>query len=174
MTNIDAPKIVATPRPTLARKFNAMRHGIFAAVLLKDEPFKESEETYRSLLNGLRKDWRPVGETENTLVEKLAFLFLRQARIYKIDARIIPLAFENIETFLQDGTPRFFTEVKSSDEVAIVRRELPADLLIRYETALERSIDRTFSQLDRMQELRAGRPVPPTARVQVESAPDAG
>lgn len=40
------------------------------------------------------------------------------------------------------------------------------DRLLRYETSLERNIDRTLSQLERLQRIRMGQPVPPKLEVQ--------
>ena len=41
------------------------------------------------------------------------------------------------------------------------------DRLLRYESSLERNIDRTLSQLERLQRMRAGQPVPPELKVRV-------
>src|SRR5712691_9487090 len=41
------------------------------------------------------------------------------------------------------------------------------DRLLRYEASLERSFDRTLSQLERLQRMRAGQPVPPELKVRV-------
>jgi len=45
------------------------------------------------------------------------------------------------------------------------------DRLLRYETTLERSFDRTLSQLERAQRLRRGQPVPPEVKVRVTQEP---
>ncbi|MGO9590056.1 MAG: hypothetical protein ACLP3K_08450 [Candidatus Acidiferrales bacterium] len=39
--------------------------------------------------------------------------------------------------------------------------------LLRYEASLDRSFDRTLSQLERLQRMRRGQPVPPTLKVEV-------
>ena len=41
------------------------------------------------------------------------------------------------------------------------------DRLLRYEASLERSFDRTLSQLERLQRMRRGQPVPPTLKVEL-------
>lgn len=50
---------------------------------------------------------------------------------------------------------------------ALVPRQEVADRLQRYEGSLDRSFDRTLSQLERLQRLRLGQPVPPALRVDV-------
>jgi hypothetical protein len=41
------------------------------------------------------------------------------------------------------------------------------DRLLRYETSLERSIERTLNQLERLQRMRLGRPVPPSINLNI-------
>lgn len=54
-------------------------------------------------------------------------------------------------------------------QLEIVSRNIPdgpgLDRLLRYEASLERSFDRTLSQLERRQRTRLGQPVPPTVEV---------
>jgi hypothetical protein len=54
-----------------------------------------------------------------------------------------------------------------------VRRNVPdapqSDRLLRYETGLERAIDRVLNQLERCQRMRLGQPVPPQINVSVSS-----
>jgi hypothetical protein len=53
----------------------------------------------------------------------------------------------------------------------VLRRNVPEapelDRLLRYETNLERSFDRTLSQLERLQRMRAGQPVPAELKVRL-------
>jgi hypothetical protein len=49
----------------------------------------------------------------------------------------------------------------------VVPRQEVADRLQRYEASLERSFDRTLSQLERLQRLRLGLSVPPALKVDV-------
>jgi hypothetical protein len=48
---------------------------------------------------------------------------------------------------------------------ALNRTEL--DRLLRYEASLDRSFDRTLSQLERLQRMRLGQPVPVLPKVEV-------
>ena len=41
------------------------------------------------------------------------------------------------------------------------------DRLLRYETSLDRLFDRTLSQLERLQRMRRGQPVPPPVKVEI-------
>ena len=55
-----------------------------------------------------------------------------------------------------------------------VRRSVPdapaMDRLLRYEASIERMFDRTLSQLERLQRMRLGQPVPPAIKLDVSSS----
>ena len=54
-------------------------------------------------------------------------------------------------------------------EIAIVRETLAPEVLMRYETSLEREFDRTLNQLERLQLMRVGQPVPPPVKVELST-----
>jgi hypothetical protein len=58
-------------------------------------------------------------------------------------------------------------------ELESLRQNVPdapqLDRLLRYETSLERSIERTLNQLERLQRMRLGRPVPPSINLNINS-----
>jgi hypothetical protein len=62
------------------------------------------------------------------------------------------------------------TESKRS-EVEILRQRVPdspgLDRLLRYESSLERAFDRTLTQLERLQRMRKGQPLPPQLDVKI-------
>ncbi|MDA2913589.1 hypothetical protein MYX77_06465 [Acidobacteriia bacterium AH_259_A11_L15] len=69
-------------------KYNSLRHGIFAAVVLEGQ---ESVEDYQRLLAGLREDLRPVGTVEELWVEQLCMLLWRWRRLVIAEkAEILP------------------------------------------------------------------------------------
>ena len=59
----------------------------------------------------------------------------------------------------------------AKSELESLRHNVPdvpqLDRLLRYETSLERSIERTLNQLERLQRMRLGRPVPPSINFNV-------
>ena len=44
----------------------------------------------------------------------------------------------------------------------------PLDLLLSYESSFERALDRALSQLERLQRIRKGQPVPPTLNANLD------
>jgi hypothetical protein len=127
-------------------KRNALKHGIFSKVaLLKDE----SRSEFDSLLTGLREDRQPEGTLEEALVEKLAILLWRYRRFLRAEAEDIQTVIENDLSFL----PAHKSVLNHPDH------------LLRYETSIERSFDRTLTQLERLQQMRLGQPVLPKLEV---------
>jgi hypothetical protein len=61
--------------------------------------------------------------------------------------------------------------IARKDKLEALRCNVPSasesDRFLRYEASLERSIDRTLSQLERLQQMRLGQPVPPKLEVQL-------
>lgn len=81
-------------------KYNAIKHGILADILLDGDHLRESTEDYRRTLSALQNSMRPVDDYEQLLIEKLAFLIIRLTRVYKADWRLAPRLFEKLEQSL--------------------------------------------------------------------------
>jgi hypothetical protein len=137
-----------TPGGKRRTKYNATRHGIFADLVLTGEPFRESIQNYKRLLEVLRKAFRLDNALDQMLVEVLAFEFLRLSRIYKADAQIAPRMFERIHTALVEDNPHVITEwVDKEREFAFVQRPLDPELLLRYFSSVTKNIHRSVDQL---------------------------
>jgi hypothetical protein len=80
-------------------KYNAIKHGIFAAVVL---PKGESRVQYESLLKDLFENLAPQGRLEETLVEKLAMLSWRHKRLIEAEIAEIQDATEFLESEQQN------------------------------------------------------------------------
>jgi hypothetical protein len=131
-------------------KRNAIRHGIFASLVLTAEPFQESIQDFDRLLKDLRKALEPTNALEHTLVEILAFELLRLSRLYKADARIAPIMFEKVHTALIKSGPHVFTEcVDKEREHVFVQQPLDPELLIRYGSSVTKHIHRLLERFDR-------------------------
>jgi len=140
------------PRTQLGKQrssLNALKLGIFSkVVVLKNE----SQTEFEDLLDGLCDYLQPEGTLEQILVEKLAALFWRERRL-----------------IIADSKPNILKEIDQHDPFR--SNALPEwDRLLRYETSLDRAIDRTLNQLERYQRMRLGQPVPPPVNVNVTSS----
>ena len=110
-------------RGTALTRFNAVRHGILSRYTVL--PY-ESEGEYVALLEALVAEHRPDGPTEEHLVEEIAGVIWRKARL-----RIVE------DDFYRGGTEPYQIEKFQ-----------------RYEVHLDRKLERVLSMLIRLQELR--------------------
>jgi len=112
-----------TPQSKQASSMNATRHGFFARLLPDPTP------EFKEMLTGLYRSLRPADESQQLLVDQIALAYLRLARLYQQD--------------LQDPTPDGLTPHAS---------RLTPDLMLRYETMLNRQIERNLKQLHDLQD----------------------
>jgi hypothetical protein len=141
-------------------KFNAVKTGIFANVMLAADPSGKSHSAYRELIAELQESIRPRDHFEELLVETLALQFLRLTRAYEADAAVAPILFRNVREKLESDGFEART-VDALREEPFGAGKLPAaDLLMRYEAGIWRHIDRIMDRLDRWRRApdeRAGR-----------------
>lgn len=167
----DSRKNGATgPRTTQGKersRRNALKHGIFSEVaLLKGE----SRAEYDELLNGLRENRQPEGTLEEILVEKLAMDAWRRRRLIMAMTAETQTAIECLPSNKVERPTEGATKVSEKMKLEVLRQYVPLtpqfDHFLRYEASLERSFDRTLTQLERLQRMRLGQPVPPKLEVQ--------
>ncbi len=125
---------------------NATKHGIFSETILKG---RESRSEYQALLAGLTENFQAEGTMEELLVQKLCTLLWRQRRLLRAECAEI----ERAKTLSFGG------------EDSLVPPSDVLDLLLRYEANLDRSFDRTLSQLERFQRIRLGQSVPAAVKI---------
>jgi hypothetical protein len=68
----------------------------------------------------------------------------------------------NLQWFDEEGIERY-----RASTAALIPSPEVAERLLRYQVALERSIERTMTQLERLQRMRLGQPVAPPIKVQI-------
>jgi hypothetical protein len=147
-----------TPEGKDKSKYNAVKHGIFSKViLLKGEP----RMLFDALLDGLFNDLHPEGTLEEILVEKLAILLWRYRRLIVAEAK----NGEAIAAAEEEEEEGEFVSFGDKDEMHSEREHL-----LRYEASIERAIDRTMGQLERLQRMRFGQPVLPPIKLEVSSS----
>jgi len=142
-------------------KLNAVTHGILADILLVGDHLGESSETYTRMLSALRRSIRPVDNFEELQIEKLAFLYIRLARVYKADWRLAPKLFEKLEKSIDADHPFVTEELFDFGEVMGQRKDPTPELLVRYESNIERQISRTIDQLEQWRMMRPNNSKPP-------------
>jgi hypothetical protein len=123
---------------------NAVKTGVFAKHLLLPD---DDAEEFGRLRVALHNEWRPLGPSENSLVERLVALLWRQRRIYHAESglyamyRQCPDGLGGVSTALaKDGT----------ETEAFTR-------LLRMDRIVEQSISATIRLLQKLQKQRGKR-----------------
>jgi hypothetical protein len=137
-----------TPQGKERSKHNALKHGILSQVVLLDG---EPRFDFDFMMNGLWNAFEPEGTLEEFLVNKIAALIWRYRRLIIAERE-------------QPGRPG---DLLLGNNGRL--RQQPLDLLIRYESSLERAFDRALNQLERLQRIRNGQPVPPTVKMHIST-----
>jgi hypothetical protein len=158
-------------------RFNAIRHGILSQhVVLPWEP----REEYEGLHLSLRKEYTPVGPTEDHLVEEIAGIFWRKARLRLTEARVLQarrnaspssnsedrksLEYKSTANGIKpDETPEMEVRRELEDRYQLLREQEgraestnidQLEQLARYEVFLDRKLERTLTMLIKLQDLR--------------------
>ncbi len=154
-------------------KHNSIKHGIFANILLSGNPFGEERDHFLALISMVRSSIRPVNGLEETLVEKVAVLLFRLARLYKADLRMAPRMFARVVDDLASDQPSVEAKwISHQDQVLVVGKNPSIDSIIRYEANLERQIGRTLDRIESCRRMRGGNSTPALPAAEPE-APDA-
>ncbi len=134
-----------TPEGKQRSRLNALKYGILAkAVIIQRGPGKEKRGDFDQLLTDFWHHYAPQGPVEDMLVERMATLKWRLARVYRSERGEI------------------VANAELDPEAASERDCLPdagvSDRLVRYETMLERAFYRALTELERLQRSRRTSP----------------
>ena len=136
-------------------RHNAVKHGIFAKLLLAGTAFGEEKEQLLELIAAVRDAIRPANDLEEILVEKLAVLLLRQTRVCKAYQKIAPKLFARVNDTLSPGQPPpVLCLISKEDQIAVDRKEPSFDSIVRYEISIDRHITRTLDQIRQLRLLK--------------------
>ena len=152
------------PRDTTSTRYNAVRHGLLAKGITElDDPV-----AYESLLERLTQAYRPVGDVQLFLVQRIALNMTRLVRGARLEAEYIT---SEIHPPVKQGLADLL-------EPCIVEPGLPASMgargainlvsgFQRYETSLENKLYRDLNYLERSQRMQKGEFVAAPASIDV-------
>jgi hypothetical protein len=151
-----------TPQGKRRSSLNARKHGIFASVLTA-----EDRKELRPIHGQFRESLKPEGAVEETLVEKLAVVYLRMQRCARAEAQYHHAAWTHPLPDERKG-PRLnqISEFKPRYFERIVT------LVQRYDTTLTNQFTRLLHELERLQRRRGREPVPPPISADVTVSGD--
>ncbi|NLX12734.1 MAG: hypothetical protein GXY44_03655 [Phycisphaerales bacterium] len=138
-----------TPEGKAVVSRNAVRHGLLAQHIVLAEDPNENPADFNQLLEQLMDQYRPTRTVASLLVERLAAGFWRLRRALRFEVQSIRDAREASQNFpaqlLQQVTGN------TRDPLTIIfPQEANLDRLIRYESMIEREINRILRRLEHL------------------------
>ena len=151
-----------TPAGKRRSRWNATQHGLFSKYAVIDtDVLKESREEFDGLHAALRRDLKPKGTAEELLVERIATIYWRHARLLRFESTQIHRAMQSPASELQQmiyGRPKELTMEMPPESVD--------QMILRREALNDRQLYRALHELERRQRARRGEDVePPKAHV---------
>jgi len=176
---VDANRVNAQkscgPTNRTSTRYNATKHGLLARGVTE----LDSAEGYQKSLQDLALEMKPIGSVEKFLVEAAALDMVRILRARRLEAEFItsvlnpptrgPNLFGDDQIFggvvLDPGLPALIDSESGQKLVVIYQR---------YESTLLARLFRTLHELERLQRMRKGEPVPAPVAVDVGIQAEAG
>lgn len=171
-----------TERGKSHSRWNSHKHGILAnALLVIGGPGAENVAEFNRLLQGHRQSSKPKGKREESLVETIAICDWRMARSLRAEAGLISRGFV-IDRAGPAPEIKALGLVLGRDETDEREQELRAitdhlslplnkrlDLILRYQSTIQRIQASATNQLERLQLRRKGKQVPAPLKIQLST-----
>ncbi len=147
-------------------RLNALKHGLLSkAVLLESEDAK----TLAELTSDMRAEFDPHGPLEEILVDRIASCYWRLRRAVWVEKNAMDWYEEDEEMLVVYPEP---DEQVARKRIKNTLGNDSIEKVLRYETAIERSMFRALHELERLQAKRNGKdtPIPAVVDVTVDSS----
>jgi hypothetical protein len=158
-------KAARKPRDTRLSRSNATDHGLLAVGVTAID----NADFFLGLLNQLQEEWKPEGEVEKFLVERIALSMLRVRRSVRLESEAITAELfpvrrsksrteEQLEQYLATAGAST-TTIDPGFQVQLQHETVGnlAELFGRYETLHERRLFRAIEYLEHLQMTRRTR-----------------
>jgi hypothetical protein len=134
---------IKTDKGKAISRLNATRHGIFSNVLLANT---EDKKELIQLRNKLIETFSPVGMMEEILTDRIAVCIWRLRRCAIANSA----GMEDVEREILSNKHITAEQVELYSKIRVVTYG-PTELLLRYETTIERQMYRAVQELDKLQ-----------------------
>lgn len=147
------------PRDTSLSRFNAIDHALLARGITE----LDSADGFTGLVKELQTEWKPVGEVEQFLVERIALCIVRIRRSVRLEASAITAALhppQRTRSRLQEKIDEELAEMGGTStildpgfqvQLGAGTVEMLAIPFGRYETMNERRLFRAIEELEHLQ-----------------------
>ncbi|MHC4444748.1 MAG: hypothetical protein ACYTF1_19070 [Planctomycetota bacterium] len=140
-----------TPEGKARSSQNALKHGLLARqILLNDDDPNENPEDFQQLLSDLVDELQPAGRRQSLCVQRIAVCYWRLRRAYRFEAQSLKRQrqeefspFEELAQTVAGRNPQPFAR--------ILPYEHQMKLLVRYETMIDRQLNKAMTQLQKLQ-----------------------
>lgn len=133
---------------------NALKHGILSKNLILTS---ENATDLEAMRNDFSNDLKPVGTMEGILVDQIISGYWRLKRLYRVET-------QSMDWYANDnGGFTIITESEEQQERKSVRDMVnneTVEVILRYQTTIERSIYKAYHELERLQAKRNNQNVP--------------
>ena len=175
-SQIDANRIKAqkssgpkTPEGKAKSRRNALQHGLTAKTCMLAD---EDPDDLLDLTDELREKFNPQDTDEDFLIERMAKARIRYNRIMPIEASIF-----NLRLVVDKAPPPLMeAQGETCQRAWAYMRDANGgnalSKLSRYETTLLREYDRSRAELEKMQKIRAAKPLPAPIIEELRKEPD--
>jgi hypothetical protein len=147
-----------TDRGKSTSRLNSLKHGLLArAIPVQDLPdyWAREEEDLGALLSDLWSELRPEGSVEELLVERIACISFQLSRVYRFHRASICIAVKKEHCNSTLSFSSWTDELsRSKFEQYLLPDEIALGKIVRYESMLDRELNRCLDRLDRLQQRR--------------------
>jgi len=155
----------ATGKKRVSR--NAIKHGFYSKwLLVQHQDGEESQTEYDELSAGIVEDYQPVGWHEEDLVDKIGAWSWRLRRAIRYESGLIARALAEHSYELQQSKADDLAEPESApssnpemdamtDHLFLPEKE-ELEKLLRYEAMINRQLNHSIAELERVQARRKG------------------
>ena len=152
---------------------NHIIHGLYAQYALLDD---EDHDLFRQLRGQLHEELQPAGILEQDLVERIAMAMWQLRRVLAYETGYLNLLAGDVD----DLVPERYDISGDTERLAALymddaaREHLRLESLARHRVRHERSYYKALHELERLQQARAGQPVPPPEVIEIHGEMSAG
>jgi len=152
-----------TPEGKAASSQNALKHGLLSRHIILPDDAAEQREEFDCLHNELIDEYRPVGPTHRLLVERLAVCYWRLQRVIRYESQSVADSRGNPMGAVAEQIFNKMTGIQLPRPKVILPPRPHIDHLIRYETMIDRQLNKLLDRLDRLRKDRLSQPTPISA-----------
>jgi hypothetical protein len=158
---------VKTDKGKAVSKLNAIKHGLLSEDILL---IGESEANFAQMSRSIWRQYKPLNEIENILVDRIVSCIWRLKRAGKIETSLMD--FERVKSQKEDlsdflGGWKSNTDKTNESYTAMINNNI-IEKLNRYENTLERAMYKAMHELERIQGSRSGKDVKPPMAIDID------